>query len=149
MYFFTKENRGIYAIEIYDNYVFGLGEKNKKLIIYQKAVLDACDWKIFYKTNIHLTTLPFPCKCVTRIHAVGSIIDSKIWVISEEMKSCRCITLDIRTKKVIDYKKADRGRIFRIFCLKCSNPQIRSYGFEGIHPRYMIILENKNHCETW
>lgn len=82
MYFVSQKPKNIRLIGTENHDVYGIGDKNGCLVIYQKDCFDAGEWDEFAELNVS-TGSQEKCKiCKGTMPTAAGIINSKMWIIA-------------------------------------------------------------------
>uniref|UniRef100_A0AC35F2S2 Uncharacterized protein n=1 Tax=Panagrolaimus sp. PS1159 TaxID=55785 RepID=A0AC35F2S2_9BILA len=146
MYFVTQNPKNIVIIGIENYNVYGIGDKNGFLVIYQKDCFDAGEWDEFVELNVSIGTQE-KCKiCKETMPTAAGIINSKMWIIasgtlleSEESEQ-HVFSVDLETKGVTLFKveEDEINGFVKSICMKCDTLQITFENHINGKPRFAV-----------
>uniref|UniRef100_A0A914PDJ4 Uncharacterized protein n=1 Tax=Panagrolaimus davidi TaxID=227884 RepID=A0A914PDJ4_9BILA len=131
-YFVTPSNPNIFLIGIYENQLYGFGEKNEKFCLYQKSIFDNGDWEEFLATEINV--MKAEC-CENGLHVASGFHGKEIWITTRDKEFTHVFSVDIFTKESTALKMLEK--LYDGFttpnlniCCKCLNPVLRFLRYE-------------------
>uniref|UniRef100_A0A914QRI5 PTHB1 N-terminal domain-containing protein n=1 Tax=Panagrolaimus davidi TaxID=227884 RepID=A0A914QRI5_9BILA len=148
MYFVSQKPKNIRLIGTENHNVYGIGDKNGCLVIYQKDCFDAREWDEFAELKVSIGSQQ-KCKiCTGTMPTAAGIINSKMWVIASgtllerkpKKSEQHVFCVDLETKEVTLFKVEENeiNDFVKSICMKCDTLQITFEDNIDGKPRFVV-----------
>uniref|UniRef100_A0AC34FKH3 Uncharacterized protein n=1 Tax=Panagrolaimus sp. ES5 TaxID=591445 RepID=A0AC34FKH3_9BILA len=149
MYFISKKSENIWLIGLHNHNLYGIGDKDGQLFIYQKDVFDAGEWDEFAKLDIKIHSHKKCQSCERKMPAAAGIIETKLWIMAsgtmlgknptKSKPHVFCVDLESKEVTTFKTKKSDINDFIKVICMHCDTLQISFEEEIDGKSRFMVL----------